>query len=390
MSFMQERISTVSTLRIRRIVVALLATAAAALAALLWIPGVQQRLFDAAASELTSTTNEALLADDAMRVAICGSSAPLPSAGRAKACVAVFAAGRFYVVDVGPESVENLVLWGVPLSSIGGVLLTHFHSDHIGDLGELQLQTWAGGRPAPLPVYGGPGVEQVVDGFNRAYRQDQGYRTTHHSDRVMPAATWGMTARTVELDGAPTPAKDRTGLVLEEGGLRITAIEVDHAPIAPAYAYRFDYKGRSLVVTGDLKFHQPLARAAAGADLMVSEAIALSMTRALGSGAKAAGRDRTAAIMHDIEDYHITPEQAAQIANEARVRLLVFYHLLPAPDGILPRRLFAQGVDAIRRGDWTMADDGSLYTLPIGSGEIRTGTVPDPLKSASTSDHAGQ
>ena len=105
----------------------------------------------------------------------------MPSAERAKACVAVFAGGKFYVVDVGPESVENLVLWGVPLSSIGGVLLTHFHSDHIGELGELNLQTWANGRPGPLTVYGGPGVEQVVEGFNVAYRLDQGTaRATTH------------------------------------------------------------------------------------------------------------------------------------------------------------------------------------------------------------------
>jgi hypothetical protein len=73
-------------------------------------------------------------------------------------------------------------------------------------------------------------------------------------------------------------------------GLRITAFEVDHAPIAPAYAYRFDYKGRSVFVTGDLKFRPSLASAAKGADLMVSEAIAVSMTRALGKGAGSAGR----------------------------------------------------------------------------------------------------
>jgi hypothetical protein len=132
---------------------------------------------------------------------------------------------------------------------------------------------------------------------------------------------------------------------------------------------------RSVVVTGDLKFHSPLAKAAADADILVSEAIATSMTRALGRSALGAGRDRTAAIMHDIEDYHITPEEAARIANEARVKLLVFYHLLPAPDGFLTRRLFSQGVNAVRRGDWTIADDGSLYTLPIGSTEVRIGRV---------------
>lgn len=208
-------------------------------------PRVQQSLFDRAARANASVVNRAPLADDALRVAICGSSAPLPSASRAKSCVAVFAGGKFYIVDVGPDSVENLVLWGIPLSSVGGVLLTHYHSDHIGDLGELNLQTWAGGRPGPLTVYGGPGVDRVVNGFNDAYRQDQGYRTAHHTEAVMPSATWPMIAKTVELDGAPTPANDRTGLVFDDGSLRITAIEVDHAPIAPAYAYRFDYKGRS-------------------------------------------------------------------------------------------------------------------------------------------------
>ncbi|MBX7187246.1 MAG: hypothetical protein K1Y01_19040, partial [Vicinamibacteria bacterium] len=104
--------------------------------------------------------------------------------------------------------------------------------------------------------------------------------------------------------------------------------------------------------------------------------IAKPMTRALQRAALSSGRERTAAIMHDIEDYHIEPEQAAAIANEARVKLLVFYHLLPAPDGLLPRRLFAQGLNAARKGEWTIADDGSLYTLPIGSGEVREGRIP--------------
>jgi ribonuclease Z len=174
----------------------------------------------------------------------------------------------------------------------------------------------------------------------------------------------------------PFPARDPfPPPVLDQDGLRITAIEVDHAPIAPAYAYRFDYTGRSVLLTGDLKFHAPLVASARGVDILVSEAIAVSMTRALGSGATAAGRDRTAAIVHDIEDYHITPAQAAQIANDAQAKLLVFYHLLPSPDGMLARRVSAQGLADVRRGDWTIADDGSLYTLPLGSADVRSGRV---------------
>ena len=79
--------------------------------------------------------------------------------------------------------------------------------------------------------------------------------------------------------------------------------------------------------------------------------------------------------MHDIEDYHITPEQAAAIANEAQVKLLVFYHLLPAPDGALARSVFASGIAEARQGDWTIADDGSLYTLPVGTTDVRIGAV---------------
>lgn len=356
---------------------AVAAVGAIAVMALFSSPRVLQALYDRGARAVATTVNNAPLADDALRVAVCGSSAPLPSADRAKACVAVFAGGKFYVVDAGPESTERLVLWGIPLSAVGGVFLTHFHSDHIGDLGELSLQTWAGGRPAPLDVYGGPGIEGVVGGFNDAYRLDQGYRTTHHGDDVMPAATWPMVPRLVTLDGAPTPEKSRTGVVFDDGNLRVTAIEVNHAPIEPAYAYRFDYKGRSVVVTGDLKYHPPLAVAAKGADLLVSEAIAVSMTRSIGAAATSGGRTGTAAIMHDIEDYHITPEEAARTANDAGVQLLVFYHLLPSPDGLLPRRLFAAGVNDVRPEGWTIADDGSLYTLPIGSSEILIGRIDD-------------
>ena len=338
-------------------------------------PTVAQALYDRGAQRMASSINTAIMADDALRVAVCGSSAPLASRDRAKACVAVFAGGKYYIVDSGSESTKNLVLWGMPLSAIGGVMLTHFHSDHIGDLGELNLQTWANGRPAPLKVYGGPGVDRVVAGFNDAYRIDQGYRTLHHTAAIMPPQTWPMLAQTVELTGAPTPEKNRTAVVLETDGLRITAIEVDHGPIEPAYAYRFDYKGRSVVITGDLKMHQPLATAARGVDVLISEAMSFTMTRSLGAGAKAGGRDRAATIMHDIEDYHIKPEQAAAIANQAGAKLLVFYHLAPGPDGWLPRRVFEQGINEARRGDWTLADDGSLYTLPIGSGEVQRGRV---------------
>ena len=346
----------------------------AILAAAVFSPRFQQAAFAQAAKHRLARDNSALMKDDALRVAVCGTSAPLPSKDRAKACVAVIAGGKIYVVDTGPESVENLMLWNLPLARVDGVLLTHFHSDHIGDLGELNLQTWAAGRPSPLVVHGGPGVEEVVAGFNQAYRLDQGYRTAHHGAAMMPAQTWPLAAHPVILEGSPE-GMARTATVLDDGAMKITAIELSHGPVRPAYAYRFDYKGRSVVVTGDTSAHQPLAVASRGADVMVAEALARPMIRTLETTARDLGRDRVAAIMHDIQDYHASPGEMAALANDAGVRLLVLYHLLPAPDNLLARRLFARDMNRTREGDWTMARDGSLYTLPLGSKEVRIGRV---------------
>ncbi|OHB31659.1 MAG: hypothetical protein A2790_01380 [Phenylobacterium sp. RIFCSPHIGHO2_01_FULL_69_31] len=339
----------------------------------LLIPGVQQALFLQAAKAGVGHNNNALMKDDALRVVLCGTSAPLPSASRAKACVGVIAGGKLYVVDSGPESTENLLKWGLPLDRVGGVLLTHFHSDHIGDLGELNLQTWVQGRPGPLPVYGGPGVERVVAGFNEAYALDQGYRTAHHTAAMMPPATWPMVARPVPVaaDG-PLP---RTGVLLDDGKLKITAIETNHAPVHPAYAYRFDYKGRSVVITGDTANYLPLAAASRGADILLSEALNREMIADMERTARQAERPRIAHIMADIQSYHISPTEAAGLADTAGVKLLVLYHLLPAPDNFVLRRLFTRGVGEARRGEWDLADDGSLYTLPVGSTDIRIGRI---------------
>lgn len=334
---------------------------------------IQDRLFAQAVRHNMGRDNGALMKDDALRVALCGTSAPLPTAGRAKACVMVIAGGRFYIVDVGPESVENLMQWGLPLDRIGGVLVTHFHSDHIGDLGELNLQTWAQGRPGPLAVYGGPGVERVVAGFNEAYSLDQVYRSAHHTPQQMPPATWPLVARPVAMPaGVPAP----TAVVLDDGKLRITAIETNHDPVRPAYAYRFDYKGRSVVITGDTAADPRLIAAARGADIFLSEALNREMISSMEKVARDTGRGRIAHIMADIQSYHISPTEAAETANKAGVKLLVLYHLLPAPDNFMLSRIFIRGLDDVRRGDWDLADDGSLYTLPVGSAEVRIGHVP--------------
>jgi ribonuclease Z len=181
-----------------------------------------------------------------------------------------------------------------------------------------------------------------------------------------------MVARPIAM---PTEAQPHTAVLLDDGRMRITAIETNHAPVKPAYAYRFDYRGRSVVITGDTTAWAPLVEASRGADVMVSEAMNREMVAALQKVTGETGRPRVSHIMHDIQSYHLSPTEAATMANAAGVKLLVFYHLLPAPDNAVLRTVFTRGVDEVRKGRWDLSSDGSLYTLPVGSTDVLVGRV---------------
>lgn len=339
------------------------------------VPAVQDALFDRMARALMLRDRSAILKDDALRAFVCGSSSPMPDPHRAKACIGVIAGGKIYIVDTGPQSYGNLAVWGVPIQNIGGVFFTHFHSDHIGDLGEFNMNSWALGRKAPLDVYGPPGVERVVAGFSEAYALDQTYRTAHHGAELMSPETWKMIAHPVVLQGEPTPARDRTAVAYDDGTLKVTAIEVNHAPVEPAYGYRFDYKGRSVVISGDTAPHEPLAKAAKDADVLFHEAQGQEMVRKLQAIANEAGNTRLTHILHDIQSYHSSPVDAAKIANEANVKLLVFYHFTPPIQNMVAEAMLTRGVPEVRPNGWLISHDGTLVELPIGSQEIKIGNL---------------
>jgi len=323
--------------------------------------GAQDALLQRAAARATPRSD--LFADDALRVLICGSSSPFPHPTRARPCTAVFAAGKLWVVDVGPGSWNQMGGWRVP-AQLGAVLLTHFHSDHIGELGEWNLQSWVNGREVPLTVIGPEGVQRVVAGFNEAYALDVRYRTAHHGADFLPSAVGAMTPAPIAFAEG-----EASTVVHDADGLRITAFLVEHAPISPAVGYRFDYQGRSAVVSGDTVKSANLIRAAMEADVLVHEAQANHLVALLQQTATDA-RSRMAKILGDIPSYHTSPVQAAEAANEAGVRLLVLSHLTPPPPNALVKRMFLRGVDDVRGSGWVMGDDGMLFTLPAGSDEI--------------------
>jgi len=167
----------------------------------------------------------------------------------------------------------------------------------------------------------------------------------------------------VPFDSPPDAAVE---VVFEGAGLVVTAVTVAHPPIVPAVAYRVDYRGRSVVISGDTVKSAALTRFARGADLLVHEALAPQLVEVMTAGATQARVDHMAQITRDIHNYHATPVEAAEVAAEADVNHLLYYHIVPA----LPLRrleaLFLAGVDEVYHGGVTVGRDGTWAHLPAG------------------------
>lgn len=292
---------------------------------------------------------------DGLKVTLCGTSSPLVAPGRAQACVAIETPDHLYIVDAGSGSAATATLARVPTVKLRGILLTHFHSDHISDIGDFNLNSWVAGRPAPLQIIGPEGVERVVEGFNIAYELDLGYRVAHHGEELLNP-----------ILGVLQPRQITEGIILEEDGLRITAFEVSHPPIEPALGYRFDYGGRSLVISGDSLVTDTIIEISDGADLVLHDAMALQLVQTMETLASRTGNTRQATILHDIQDYHATNEDLQRLVAEADIGQLALYHLVPAPRNAMAVSTFT-GV--IPEGA-LITEDGMVISLPAGSEDI--------------------
>lgn len=307
---------------------------------------------------------------DGLKVIFCGTSGPLPVAGRAKPCTAIQAGGALYLVDIGPEATENLMTWRVPVATAKAVFITHLHSDHIGDLGEFNLQSWVAGRPAPLAVVGPAGVDKLAKGFNLAYEHDHEFRKAHHEHG---AFKFGIAEGLLAPKVVRIPKPDGTTVAWKDGDLTVTAIRVHHDPIDPAFAYRFDYKGRSVVISGDTTKWPPLAVAAKGADVLIHEAQNNAMTMQMSKGLATLGNPRMSSLMADTVTYHTEPVEAADLARAAGVKALVLSHLTQAGLPFFTPEAFTKGMDAGGKLDWRLAKDGMTIELPAGGADVRFG-----------------
>jgi ribonuclease Z len=327
-------------------------------------------LFERAVSQNVGRNTVASL-PDGLHVALCGAGSPFADPTRMGPCTAVIAGKRLFVVDIGSGAARNFGPMGLQTGAIEALLITHFHSDHIDGMGELMMLRWAGGgNEAPLPVYGPAGVDQVVSGFNTAYAFDKDYRVMHHGADINPPSGAGGEARPFTVD-----QEAQSAVVFENDGLKVTAFTVAHAPIEPSVGYRFDYKGRSLVISGDTVVSATLIRHAMGADLLVHEALKREMVDTIGGALNQGGNKRTAKIMKDILNYHTTPVEAAQVAKRAGVKALVLNHIVPTVPMSYLNAYYLQGTESEFSGPITVGEDGMIFSLPANGSEIVSGRL---------------
>lgn len=219
-----------------------------------------------------------------------------------------------YVVDCGYGTSRQLVAAGVALNRLRYVFVTHHHSDHNLEVGPLIYNAWITGLPIRVDIYGPPGLKKMTrDYFN--------YLEFDIETRM-------------EDEGRQDPRNlfeahefDKPGVVLANDDVKVTSCLVSHPPIKHAYAYRFDAKDRSVVISGDTAYAPELANFAKGADVLIHEIMYLPAVERL------VRRLPNAKRLHEhLMASHTLPEDVGKIAAQAEVKTLVLSHFVPPDD----------------------------------------------------------
>jgi ribonuclease Z len=245
-----------------------------------------------------------------MRATLLGTGSPPPNPRRRGPATLLALGDERFLVDAGSGVGGQLIQAGLRAYDWPRVLITHHHSDHTIDLGHLLVTRWIVGQNAPFEVWGPAGTRRQIEKLLDYLEWDVEVRRAHMHDRKPP------TVRVIEIE---------EGTILEVAGVTVSAFLVEHGPVKPAFGFRFDGGGRSVVVSGDTRPCENLLRWSQDVDCLIHECCDMSTTAWFPD----CGWPTREAKVRDLQSYHTAPDEIGRVAAEARAKKLVITHLMP-------------------------------------------------------------
>jgi ribonuclease BN (tRNA processing enzyme) len=234
---------------------------------------------------------------------------------------------------------RQLALADVPLASVRHIFITHQHSDHNADYGNLISLAWTAGLRTRIDAWGPPPLARMTRLFFEMNAYDIRTRITDEGRLPLEPLV-----HVHELN--------RGGLVMQDENVKVTSALVRHPPVVPAFGYRFDTRDRSIVISGDTAPSDDLIALARGADILVHDALfAPAIDRLVG------GVPTATTLKASILSHHTTAEDAGRVAQAAGVRTLVLSHLLPADDPAVTDQIWIDAARAHFRGTVVVGKD---------------------------------
>ena len=256
-----------------------------------------------------------LPASKGTKVVLLGTGTPAANPDRSGPATAIVVNDTAYLVDFGPGVVRRASaaaskgITALQPTALRVAFVTHLHSDHTVGYPDLIFTPWTLGRRVPLEVYGPRGLGAMTTHLLEAYRVDIETRTNADGNQRTFA------------DGHKVNAHEiAAGVVYKDSNVTVTAFPSKHA--MESYGYRFDTADRSIVISGDTNPAQATIDACRGCDVLIHEV----HTSAWLAARPEAGGAPPGTFRRFSEKYHTTTEQLADLARQARPRLLVLYH----------------------------------------------------------------
>jgi ribonuclease Z len=301
---------------------------------------------------------------DEMRVTLLGTGTPTPRICCFSASTLVEAGQEKLLFDIGRGSTIRLFQKGIPLGAINAHFITHMHSDHIVGLPDMWLSGWIGtpwaSRKIPMVIFRPKGTTAMAENLAKAFSADIRIR---EGDEYLPPSGVAFAATDIE-----------PGVVYDRGGVKVTAIEVNHGDkIKPAFGYVIEYDGKKVLLSGDTKYDERVAQAAKGADLLVHEVAVIDPVLV-----------KDYPSYRDIEAHHTSPEDAA-IFSASRPKLVVYSHIVSAtlpPTQDVPREALILRTHKTYDGPLVIGEDLMSFAISeTVKGQDASGTPIMPLRA---------